>query len=860
MNRLVVFIMALLFAGISVFGQRTTQPGVRISGTHTPGNVVVFGDSGRTLVDGGVGPTNVVYASNIVTLVNGSLQKGAWYDYTGFFGEDEAFVATGSVTNNGIYMLLQNQGGGGFSFGQWAGGVPYTMLAMSTNKFRSLYPAWFDAGINMRGTSITNATDFVTAGGTSLTGLASEVSASNANFQAQIDASDYLDTGSLIARMSSFSTNPADWTTNTTLAVAGVDANGLQMDYYNNGSLSFDGTTATVTCTNDGYQYLRMFVDAKPLRGKKVNLIVEGHSGDNNLLTLTAWTRTGGVVVNSKTHFKQRGTDSDFAYQMQYDVEPDADYIYFGPYQNQLIGDTLVVDRMEIREVKSWEDEPVINAHRLREFADWQAGINSGTLADFDVLMVGDSWTAPDDRLAGQMYSILTNCAPIAEAGWVGLTTYSGGGGLLDDNLGTLTKTGSWVNVFGTVSPDAQGISSTNAGDYVDLQIERYYSDRFLFYYDGTKVGSFRYRTQYRNGPITGSWITDTDWTTNTVTGAGDPWEEIEDAITEAYSKRLEIQTLSGTNLFYGVHCKNESGRKGIAVHKAGKSGARLSLWSDISDGADSAYQRAALVDLDPDLVVICFGTNEQGGYHTVASPADQYAWFESYLDNIYTALGDDTDVLIITPAQNTYYEAVGSMYAYRDAQHLIAQKYDCAYINLIPVFGNDPLDYAHNGDLAYLQDDGSDGDPLNDVHPSAAGLALIKDAIYEALGEPRLPDGGNFVAKVDSAGLYYIGSSDLRELFGATIQVTTNSQMVLPDVNHPRMSFTVKNMNGSTVTVESTKAGSGPAASSTLLDGVQLDGGDKSASTNAGEVITFMVIDPDDWDATSDNWYDGGA
>lgn len=749
-------------------------------------------------------------------------------------------------------------------------GAPFIRL-YSTDSTTGDYITFDSSGGDFAGKTLTNIADPSSDANVGDRGyndarysLASLWSATNAVFEGRISAVEaqtniwnsaelgYLDAGTTLAQMSSFSTNAADWTTNTTLAAAGAEANGLQMDYYNNGTIAFDGTTATLTCTNNGYQYLRMFIDAVPFRGKKVNLIVEGHSGATNLLTLGAWTRISGSAGNTKTHPNQRSADNDFAYQMQYDVAPDADVIYFGPYQNQLAGDTLVVDRMEIKLVESWEDEPIINAHRLREFADWQESINTGTLADFDVLMVGDSWTAPDDRLAGQVYSILTNCAPIAEVGWVGFTTYSGGGGLLDDNLGTLTKTGSWANVFGTVSPDSQAIQSTTAGDYVDLQVERYYSDRFKFYYDGTKVGSFKWRTQYRNGPINGSWVTATDWTTNTVAVAGsDPWIEIEDAITEGYSKRLEIECLSGTNVIYGAWCQNESGQKGIAVHKAGKSGARLSLWSDISDGADSAYQREALADLDPDMVVICFGTNEQGGYHTVAHPSDQYAWFESYLDNIYTALGDDTDVLIITPAQNLLYEAVGPMYAYRDAQHLIAQKYDCAYINLIPAFGNTTTDYEDGTDFGYLESD--------DVHPSAAGLAVIKDTIYEALGKPSLPDGNDFVAKVVSTTPYLIGSSDVRELFGATIQVTGNSQMFLPNVNHPRMSFTVKNMDGSTVTVESTKSGSGPAASSTLLDGVQLDGGDKTLSTNAGEVATFMVIDPDEWDATTDGWTDGG-
>ncbi len=70
MKRLLV-VGCWLLVCMGCLAQRTTQPGVRISGTHTSGNVVVFGDSGRTLVDGGVAPTNLVVVSNQLSVAQG---------------------------------------------------------------------------------------------------------------------------------------------------------------------------------------------------------------------------------------------------------------------------------------------------------------------------------------------------------------------------------------------------------------------------------------------------------------------------------------------------------------------------------------------------------------------------------------------------------------------------------------------------------------------------------------------------------------------------------------------------------------------------------------------------------------------
>lgn len=542
--------------------------------------------------------------------------------------------------------------------------------------------------------------------------------------------SGYFNEAGFVASMSDFSTNSTAWTSDTTEAYNAALQYGLQMDYLNS-TLSFSGGSAVLTYSS-GIPYCRMFVDVRHLAGKTINVMIEGETTGTATTWIQSWCRVSGDVseLNSITHGSV-SSGADFATQFRYTLPPDATVFYCGVYNAVSSGQSLTVSRLDIKVADYWEDTPIINKERLRNTKAWIDDIDSGTTNDFNVVVIGDSWVAPNTRISGDVYELFTNkCSTVGEIGMVGLCTYFGGGGLLDSAWGTLTKTGAWENVFYAPTFDGSGIQSTNSNETFTLTTYGGLHDRFRVYYDGTvSNASFRWRSWYdTDGVGDGPWGVQTDWATNTLTGTGTGHTYFERAITLSYAKRIQIETLTGTNRFWGVWCKNNTGADGVTVHKGGKSGATMAHFGNAAIGAYSASHLYFLQNMDIDLIILILGTNDELGYISGASdPGDMYRAYVDYLDNVITAIGYNCDILIVTPAINPTREYKGSMLAYREAQYAIAKKYHCAYLNLIPAFGYDPDWYKDGTNLDYFSSDG--------VHPDTNGLLLIKDMIKEALG-----------------------------------------------------------------------------------------------------------------------------
>lgn len=114
MNRLYVVFTILLFAGVSVFGQRTTQPGVRVTGSYEPGDIVTF-QSSRMLTSAGVQSSVLTDAADYYPpyyYVTTGMTARVYFDGLLFYGQDESY----SWNVNGSYGV-QNQH-------EWSWSVP----------------------------------------------------------------------------------------------------------------------------------------------------------------------------------------------------------------------------------------------------------------------------------------------------------------------------------------------------------------------------------------------------------------------------------------------------------------------------------------------------------------------------------------------------------------------------------------------------------------------------------------------------------------------------------------------------------------------------------------------------------------
>lgn len=709
--------------------------------------------------------------------------------------------------------------------------------------------------------------------------LASLWAASNANFQTQLDAIDttlnedeiksmlpYM-ASPVIASMSGFSTNISDWTTDTTVARLAASTNGMQMDYYQNGTLVFDGDTATLTCTNAGYNYLRMFVDARPLRGKRVNINIEGTAGTNASLNAQAWQFVNGSLDSDLNYVRLPAVSAgnSFAKQFQYTVSPAADQIYFGAAQDLALGDSLSITRLDISIVEGWEEQSIIGADRLTKTKAWLDDLERGVIGRFDVTLVGDSWTC-NNRIEDRVFESFAKITRMDETGYIGWQTHGGGGGFVKPSHGSIDYGGTWENIHDQPSLDQSGVIAYGAGNTITNIALPYINGNIVnthpkIYYDATKVGSFRWRTdQDTDGVGDGPWVQRTDWVTNTTTGAGSKWASFNQGFTSYYAKRVTIETLSGTNLFYGCRWERVDGQPytydgGFVFHKGGKSGGYMYDWADVSTGPYGTEQQTAISDASIDLLLLIIGTNDQYNYQSGPSvPENFYKDMMNYLDNARAAVGDDVDILLIVPPMNAARENSGPMYQYRNVFHAVAQKYDCALLNLIPVWGNDPEEYKYGTTKAYLDS--------SDSHPSAAGLDLIQGAIEKALGFDKFVALSNRAdtVRVVKTSDYEISEDDWREAYGAEIYMnssagSTTNVITTPVVESHGMAFKVVNLGTDGLEVHE------PAWSSPIvLDGTALDAGDRIRTTTQGAWAEFKFVSGFGWIATTDgNWIDGG-
>lgn len=320
------------------------------------------------------------------------------------------------------------------------------------------------------------------------------------------------------------------------------------------------------------------------------------------------------------------------------------------------------------------------------------------------IAAIGDSWTHNYTRWTGPATSQLRGEYGDAGPGWTGFSHPSNTGlinGNVDPSQVGLSLSGTWTPSYAsTVSPDLGSLSSSTAGDKITITGPANCSAVSL-YVVGASSGAVRYRW---NG---GSW--------NALSVAGSGLLISSLASVPASAWTLEIEVVSGTPNLCGLDIRKTTA--GVVLHKLGSTGSRSSQWAAV----DATGWQTGIAGLDPRLVIIMHGTNDQPVY-TAATYKTHMA---AIIDRVRAAV-PYADILLVAPCENQRGEA-NLMSSYALAAYELAGQYSCAFLDLQPAFGLLPGDYASGSGRPWFN--------LDQVHPepSTGGVAMV-DAILRVL------------------------------------------------------------------------------------------------------------------------------
>ncbi len=302
--------------------------------------------------------------------------------------------------------------------------------------------------------------------------------------------------------------------------------------------------------------------------------------------------------------------------------------------------------------------------------------------------------------------------------GWVGFGSLSG----TNDNGNArstygYTRTGSgWdVSAYYTGGgPDLGAITSSTPGDRVTLTkpASPTHTDAKLFW-KGTADGVVRY-----------SWDNGSNWTTRNVQGTvGNLGTASLNTGMPAGAGTLIIEVVSGSCTLHGLDWV--SAASGYVLHKCGATGSAASSWI----GVNAAQQQASWTALAPTIVSILLGVNDN---NTPVTKAVYKANVEAIILRVRAAV-PTADIWLIAPAQTPRIKSV-LLAEYAAALYELAVQYGCCFTSLQDVFGDasNPSQYSSQGARPWFQDDGSDGDGTNDIHPNTTtgSRSMVADMV----------------------------------------------------------------------------------------------------------------------------------
>lgn len=333
-----------------------------------------------------------------------------------------------------------------------------------------------------------------------------------------------------------------------------------------------------------------------------------------------------------------------------------------------------------------------------------------GLAERYHIGLIGDSYTHSRERYPKRLKRTLAARYGNLGAGYLSFAEFTSGeyrfpnGSVDETELSYDMPEAEWIAQYG----DGYGADSchmtsaiTNAKITINvlLSVERMH----LYYAKKPNGGGFRYRVRG------GAWaVVDT---ADVSLSLG-----IEVLDLEEYDAPydLEVETLASGVTMMGAEAIKSG--NGVAVHKLGATGKKATSF------VTNSVARDLLGELNLDMGIILFGTNEQGGNQ---SPVV----FKAALENICSSLRSNSplvELVLIVPCYTKYESEDPRAYKledYRNAMIEVAVAFDDVLLDLTEVFGPEDA----------LQDLIDTGLMASDrIHPSTSGVGayVIADAI----------------------------------------------------------------------------------------------------------------------------------
>ncbi len=336
--------------------------------------------------------------------------------------------------------------------------------------------------------------------------------------------------------------------------------------------------------------------------------------------------------------------------------------------------------------------------------------------ARLQIGFIGDSYTQNRSRYTKRLKQTLAAQYGNLGAGFLGFASFSAAGlnGSVDETeLDYTIAYTNWTTKNGSgYGPDAGHVTSVSNNASLTISVKKTVETNKLYYVKSPGTAGFQYRI--RNAATTNSWVTNS---TDAALALGLTAIDCRTNIAPYY---IDLEALGvGVSLIGAEAIKTGPG---VVAHKLGCSGGRAEQF------AANAVAKAALNELNLDLIIIMFATNEQGGNATPAS-------FKIALQNIITTVRSvkpGIDVILMLPCYTQYELEIPKAYKLHDYGKVmleVAAANNAAFIDFSDVFGP-ATELQHLIDAGLMAADR--------VHPSTTGVGsggyLMADTIAKSL------------------------------------------------------------------------------------------------------------------------------
>lgn len=351
-----------------------------------------------------------------------------------------------------------------------------------------------------------------------------------------------------------------------------------------------------------------------------------------------------------------------------------------------------------------------VAASNVENLTGW-TGFQSAMTGRFHIGLIGDSYTHARDRYAKRLKQILATQYGNLGAGYLGFAYVLGSGdnGSIDETeLNYVIPHEQWAKQYGSgFGPDACHVISSVPNATLTVQIRKTVDLMKIFYATEPGTGGFRYR------------IAGGSWSSVVTDGPESLGIEQVDVQSHTAPYDLEIEALAAGVILIGAEAIKTG--DGVVVHKLGATGRRA------IDFANNALAKASLSELNLDLAIIMFATNEQYGNQ---SPVR----FKTGLTNIITSLRADhpsIEIVLMLPCYTKYELESPRTYKLQDygkVMREVASTNHAAFIDFTEVFGP-AVELQNLIDAGLMATDR--------VHPTtgaSSGGHLIADTISRSL------------------------------------------------------------------------------------------------------------------------------